>query len=242
MFEIGNSLAEIRTQRGLAPVDVEQALHIRQRYVVALEEERWDVLPGDAYVRGFLRSYADFLGLDGQRYLDEYHRVTPPADELPVLEEPRGPRERRGLPVGAALTGVSLLLAGTVMLGRGGGTQDGNPLTVNPAASVGFDRPLASGPAPTPQTHASEPRPSAVIRATGGDCWISVRVGGPHGREIYSGILNHGDTLRYATTRTLWLRMGRPSELTIRIGKRVLTGLSAFPANLMLTRRGSLPG
>jgi hypothetical protein len=86
------------------------------------------------------------------------------------------------------------------------------------------------------------PQPSAVIRATGGDCWISVRVGGPHGREIYSGILNQGDTLRYATTRRLWVRMGRPSSLTIRIGKRVLTGLSAFPANLVLTRHGSLPG
>jgi transcriptional regulator with XRE-family HTH domain len=241
MFEIGKSLAEVRTQRGLSPEDVEQALHIRQRYVAALEEERWDVLPGDAYAWGFLRSYADFLGLDGQRYADAYRRFAPPVDPLPIPEEPPRRPERRRLPVGAAVAGLSLLAAGTVMLGRGGGTHDRNPVTAGPLASVVLGRHFVGRPAP-PARQASEPKPSAVIRATGGDCWVSVRIGGPQGREIYSGILNHGDTLRYGTTRRLWLRMGRPSELTIRIGKRVLTGLSAFPANLVLTRHGSLPG
>ena len=60
-------------KRNLAPADVQKAIRIRDRYLQALEEERWELLPGDAYVKGFLRSYADFLGLDGNLYVDEYN-------------------------------------------------------------------------------------------------------------------------------------------------------------------------
>src|ERR1700748_1350196 len=65
MFEIGGSLREARLKRNLTPADVQKAIRIRDRYLQALEEERWELLPGDAYVKGFLRTYADYLGLDG---------------------------------------------------------------------------------------------------------------------------------------------------------------------------------
>jgi cytoskeletal protein RodZ len=73
MFEIGPSLREARSRRGLSPADVHKATRIRERYLSALEEERWELLPGDAYAKGFLRTYAEFLGLDGQLYVDEYN-------------------------------------------------------------------------------------------------------------------------------------------------------------------------
>src|SRR2546430_9758776 len=73
MFEIGGSLREARLKRNLTPADVQKAIRIRDRYLQALEEERWELLPGDAYVKGFLRTYADYLGLDGQLYVDEFN-------------------------------------------------------------------------------------------------------------------------------------------------------------------------
>ena len=51
---------------------MQKAIRIRDRYLQALEEERWELLPGDAYVKGFLRTYADYLGLDGNLYVEEY--------------------------------------------------------------------------------------------------------------------------------------------------------------------------
>ena len=66
MFDIGASLREARTRRGLSLDDVTSGLRIRERYVTALEEERWELLPGEAYAKSFLRMYAEFLGLDGQ--------------------------------------------------------------------------------------------------------------------------------------------------------------------------------
>src|SRR5919204_6119152 len=73
MFEIGNSLREARVRQGLDFPEIEQATKIRGKYLRALEDEQFSVLPGDTYVKGFLRSYADYLGLDGQLYVDEFN-------------------------------------------------------------------------------------------------------------------------------------------------------------------------
>src|SRR5690348_10588774 len=92
MFEIGGSLREARLKRGLTPADVQKAIRIRDRYLQALEEERWELLPGDAYVKGFLRTYADYLGLDGNLYVEEYNSRFAHPDEphlVPQRFEPR---------------------------------------------------------------------------------------------------------------------------------------------------------
>src|ERR1700757_4987606 len=72
MFEIGNSLRDARLRQGLDFPQVELATKIRAKYLRAIEEEQFDVLPAETYVKGFLRAYADYLGLDGQLYVDEY--------------------------------------------------------------------------------------------------------------------------------------------------------------------------
>ena len=77
---IGETLREARTAAGIQLDDAERTIRIRIRYLDALENEEWDVLPGDAYVRGFLHTYADFLGLDGAALVDEYDRQEVPAD------------------------------------------------------------------------------------------------------------------------------------------------------------------
>ena len=73
MFEIGNSLREARLRQGLDFFEIEQSTKIRGKYLRALEDEQFEVLPAQTYVKGFLRSYADHLGLDGQLYVDEFN-------------------------------------------------------------------------------------------------------------------------------------------------------------------------
>jgi cytoskeleton protein RodZ len=72
MFEIGNTLREARLRRGLDILDCEAETKIRAKYLRAMEEEQFDLMPSPTYVRGFLRTYADFLDLDGRLVLDEY--------------------------------------------------------------------------------------------------------------------------------------------------------------------------
>ena len=71
---IGATLRKARNRRKVGLSEVETATKIRLRYLRAMENEEWDVLPGGAYTRGFIRTYASFLGLDGERLADEYRR------------------------------------------------------------------------------------------------------------------------------------------------------------------------
>ena len=63
MSEIGATLQSARTRAGLDIADIEAETKIRAKYLRALEQEEWDQLPGSTYVRSFLRTYADVLGL-----------------------------------------------------------------------------------------------------------------------------------------------------------------------------------
>jgi cytoskeleton protein RodZ len=72
--EIGSILKEARARRGLDIRTVEEQTKIRTKYLRALENGDWDALPGPAYTRGFLRTYATLLGLDAEALVDEYRR------------------------------------------------------------------------------------------------------------------------------------------------------------------------
>lgn len=80
--DIGAALARRRREKGLSLRDVEHATKIRTRYLEGLEQEDYGVLPDPVYVRGFLKTYANFLGLDGERLSREF-------------KDRRGPRRER---------------------------------------------------------------------------------------------------------------------------------------------------
>jgi transcriptional regulator with XRE-family HTH domain len=84
MTDIGPMLREARMQAGLDIDDVEDRTKIRAKYLRALENEEWSLLPGTAFTKGFLRSYADLLGLDARLLIDEYKRQWEEPHELDV--------------------------------------------------------------------------------------------------------------------------------------------------------------
>src|SRR5947208_13298893 len=95
VFEIGNSLREARLRQGLDFPEIEQGTKIRGKYLRALEDEQFEVLPAQTYVKGFLRSYAEYLGLDGQLYVDEYNsRFVVGEEETPARPRRSAPRSR----------------------------------------------------------------------------------------------------------------------------------------------------
>jgi len=69
---LGDQLRETREGRGLSLEQVEEVTHIRRAFLQALEEERFDALPGDVYVKGFLRNYARFLNLNSDEVMAAY--------------------------------------------------------------------------------------------------------------------------------------------------------------------------
>src|SRR5439155_1452278 len=74
MADIGSTLREARMRSRIDISEVEARTKIRARYLRAIENEEWDLLPGPVYVKSFLRTYGDFLGVDSRLLVDEYKR------------------------------------------------------------------------------------------------------------------------------------------------------------------------
>jgi len=90
---VGAWLRETRQQRGLSLAEVEEATRIRRKFLQALEDEDFDALPAEVHVRGFLRLYAQFLGLDPEEVLSRYEGKTAQPEE-PVMAKVQPPAER----------------------------------------------------------------------------------------------------------------------------------------------------
>ena len=80
MFDIGASLTAARESQGLVLADAERLTRMREKYLRALEEDRFEALPGRAYARAFLRTYAEALGLSADRFVEEFDLRFPEPD------------------------------------------------------------------------------------------------------------------------------------------------------------------
>src|SRR5437588_7143788 len=83
MADIGSTLREARIRARIDMSEVETKTKIRAKYLRAIENEEWDLLPGHVYVKSFLHTYGDFLGLDSRMLIDEFKRRYEPSDIEP---------------------------------------------------------------------------------------------------------------------------------------------------------------
>ena len=146
MPEIGATLREARMRAGIDISEIEAETKIRAKYLRALENEEWDLLPGPTYVKSFLRTYADALGLDGKLLIEEYklrHERLSDVELQPIA--PPGQRERRRRPRAAISRGwlvglvVLALLAGLWVIGnrnQGGDGQGNTPPASTPTTTT----------------------------------------------------------------------------------------------------------
>jgi hypothetical protein len=222
MFEIGSSLREARTRQGLELAELETRTKIRGKYLRALEADQFDVLPGHTYVKGFLRSYADALGLDGQLYVDEYNsRYVPGEDEAPLRSRGapnpgalRRRRERReSHVVVVAVAAIGLVAALVIAAWKFGGPE---PQRVRGLDTAGV------GAAPTAP---AVRRVTVELRAARGDSFMEVRSRSRAGHPLYRGTLERGQTQRFARQRSVYVSLGSPDNVVVWVnGNRV-----AFP-------------
>src|SRR3712207_6585434 len=123
MPEIGATLRETRMRQRIDITDMEVRTKIRAKYLRALENEEWDVLPGPTYVKSFLRTYAEALGLDSKLLVEEYklrHEPVEAGDLHPIRTATVRVRRRRepgpGVPRWAVVGLVLLLILGALSL------------------------------------------------------------------------------------------------------------------------------
>jgi hypothetical protein len=228
VFEIGSSLRTAREHQGLELSAVERETRIRTKYLQALEDERFDLLPGTAYVKGFLRTYADFLGLDGMRFVDEYNERFPPVEPLEAPPPVRVRRPRRLLDARLVAIPVAVAVGLSVWrLTSGGGHQHAAFAPTAPHVRVS----TATPPTPAPPRRPAAARIALV--AARGPCWLLVRLGSESGRVLYENMLLQGRSASF-TARRLWIRIGAPWNVDASLnGKR--TPLPATTGNVLVT-------
>jgi hypothetical protein len=215
VFEIGNSLREARERQGLGYPEIELATKIRAKYIRALEEEDFPSIPGDAYIRGFLRTYADYLGLDGEIYVDEYASrfITSWRDELPPRPERRRipqrdrPFGRRTVLIAlAAIAGVTALVFVAWRL----------PGSSTHVPGIGTKQ---------KQHEKTPPARQLVLRGVGRGTYVEVRRSGASGELAFQGTVGPGQTDSFPGER-FYLRVRGPAGLHITLDGRAV----ALPA------------
>jgi cytoskeletal protein RodZ len=208
VFEIGYSLREARERQRLGYPEIELATKIRAKYIRALEEEDFDAIPGDAYTRGFLRTYAEYLGLDGDVYVDEYASrfLTSWRDELPPRRERhrirtrQRPIERRAVLL--VLAGIVVVTALVFAAWRYGGSTTRTP-------GVG-----------TQQKQTAPPR-QLVLRGVGRGTYVEVRRNRASGKVDLQGTVGAQETDKLAGSR-FYLLVRRPAGLRITLNGRAV--------------------
>lgn len=218
VFEIGNSLREARLRGHIDFSDAEHGTKIRGKYLRALEDERFELLPSHTYIKGFLRSYAEYLGLDGQLYVDEYSsRFVIGEEEAPVRSPRRVPAakarradRRESSIVLLALTAIGVVTALVIVAWRFGdaGREPVRGLGTTPAATSDASPGVAGS-------------VRLDLRATRGDSYMIVRSGSAIGSVLYRGTLERGQRQRF-DGKVLWLRLETPANVLVkRNGNRV---------------------
>jgi cytoskeletal protein RodZ len=121
MAEIGETLRQARMRARIDVSEIEAKTKIRAKYLRALENEEWGLLPGPTFVKSFLRTYAQALGLDGKALVEEYrinHESPSEAALEPIVSSPqhaRGHSSGAGRPLPGPSRGY-LILVGVVLL------------------------------------------------------------------------------------------------------------------------------
>jgi hypothetical protein len=185
---VGKTLREARLERGAELAEVEARTRIRGRFLRAIEDEEWDVLPGEAYTRGFIRTYAAYLGLDGERLAERHRRevgAERPGEGLlgadPTQSRPAKPG--RGLPVpprAAALLVSAALVAVLVAVGLSG-RGDEPPRPARPERPAAAAKPAEKQPA---SSRKPDPGLSLQLTATG-EVWVCLLSAG--GQPLVEG-------------------------------------------------------
>ena len=243
---LGELLRAERERQGVGLDQIEAATRIRAAQLRAIEEDRLDALPAEAYARAFVRDYADELGMDADAMVGLFNEqwshtfATDPEPAAFVRPPPVAPA---GRPLGFASVGLALALllvsAVVFFLTRGG--DHAGPAAQPPPSSPAPSSATSNPPPSTKTTTPSVPTPVSLrltLTATTGACWIEARRGSETGRLLAERTLAEGETIRLRGQH-IWLRLGDPATVQLRLnGRRMALAATADPINVMVSRHG----
>jgi cytoskeleton protein RodZ len=226
MPEIGETLRQARMRARIDVSEIEAKTKIRAKYLRALENEEWGLLPGPTFVKSFLRTYAQALGLDAKALVEEYrvsHETLNETALEPIVSSPQRGRTRTpaggrtpGRPSRAyiALVGVVVLVIALLIVGllSGGGSSKSGTGTSSSASSAAAAHKGSRSHHRTSATTVSGPQPAFVTLALQPSARVYVCLIGDNGRKLIPGVeLQPGATTPTYRARHFAITLGNAS-------------------------------
>ena len=221
MQTVGEFLREERLKKSLAIKDVESAISIRALYLNAIEEGNYDIIPGEVYVKGFIRNYATFLGLDPQTAIELYRGNK---EEIKASSEP-AESQQEAIPARPARPPVKppahsggrgwqkgltvAILAAIAIAGAAWWASDRQQTAPVPPSAAVQPGQQAKGSQGSQATPAVPPANAAVkVSLTAkytAPCWTQIIA---DGKEIYEGTPKAGESVTWEATNKLSIKVG----------------------------------
>jgi cytoskeletal protein RodZ len=247
MADIGATLRETRIRSRIDISEVEARTKIRAKYLRAIENEEWDLLPGPVYVKSFLRTYGDFLGVDSRLLVDEYkRRYERPADQdlRPITSRSRERERKRRRPRLGPAAAVVLVLAAVVgaQLVVGSLNPNSSSSTTTPPATAA-SRSSSTGHSRRTRRHHHRPapNPTTVTLKLVPTSTLYVCVEDGNGKKLIPGVtFAAGQTIPIETATKLMVTLGNPA-VQMKVNGKTVTVPNASPFGYELTPGKTTP-
>jgi cytoskeleton protein RodZ len=253
MEQIGAQLREARMRGKIDINQVESDTKIRAKYLRAMENEEWGLLPGEIYAKTFLRTYADYLGLDSREVLDDYrrqyerptdHDLRPLAsgrerDRRPGSGRRQQPQPRGGggfrIPPWVLVLIVLLVVALALYLVGSPGNDNKGAATRSTSTTASKHhkrhKPKHGGAA---RHHPAAPKSVHLSLVPTGTVYVCLVNG--HGRKLINGQqYSAGQKIPVQVARTLLLTLGTSSVTITANGTKVPIAPSSSPIGIRFT-------
>jgi cytoskeleton protein RodZ len=220
--------------------EVEAQTKIRAKYLRAIENEEWDLLPGPIYAKSFLRTYGDYLGLDSRMLTDEFkRRYEDPAEHdarpiasIPARERQRQPRQPR-IPSWAPV-GVVIVLIVAILFVVGKASQSNNNPSSSQRPAAHRHRPARHHPVTAPATPPPAPTNVTLQLVPTGTVYVCM-VNGSGAKLINERTFTSGQPVPSETAPQLLLTLGNAAvQMTVN-GKQVPVAPSPTAIRLLIT-------
>lgn len=227
MQTVGEILRAEREKKGLSIKDIETATSIRALYINAIEEDNYTIVPGEVYLKGFIRNYANYLGLDGQQMVDIYRQNQPGANVSSQTATPARSKPKKNEPSPdnsppKPAMGGKWLIAGFLVLFAAGSLWWVTANNPSVPAPIRETTPAPATPVqPAPQVQAppdvtpTPPTPGKPLVLTAKfteECWTMVTA---DGKVIYEGIPKTGDTFNWEGQKSITIKVGNANGVDL---------------------------
>ncbi|ABO50452.1 conserved hypothetical protein [Desulforamulus reducens MI-1] len=224
---VGEALRSARKEKGYSFEYLEEATKIRAKYLEALENEEFDILPGPVYAKAFLRTYAKYLEINTEEIMEEYGQITqdnqPPVEEKKQADpEPVISGNKMWRYVAAGLAIVSLLAFNT-FYNNSGQTKDNKPdlpKTAQDNLNSSAEKTPSQINVPTkPRTPQEMDGVRVVLKVTEKQSWMQVEA---DGNTVFSGLVGAGEMKDFKAQEKIFLHVGNAGVVEVNVNGKNL--------------------